>query len=233
MYSVVQLPLKEQKLQPIQREMAMVVTACMSALANGKISLKTRTFLDESQNLTWVRSSTPLDLRSRFCFTEMTGATISTAASQSPDPRTDLFNALWASPIPDPGASPLQRVRLEGSMSSDSVLAEKLKLCTRVRALCESSIHVDYVPSSVQQKAQFWNASTMTSSNITAPSSTPVEDLRNQLPIARMDFVLQMVAVCPQIVTLHDVFEDPATAIRLHLHLTSGKPLRIQNLSWV
>jgi hypothetical protein len=123
----------------------MAVTACLSALVKGKDPGTITTFASESQNLSWTRSSATQDLRDRFCFTELPTGGVAKPEPHSPDQHAPLFESLWASPMLDPGTSSLQRARLDESIRSDCVLAEKTRLYERVQSREVSSPHIDYV----------------------------------------------------------------------------------------
>ena len=128
------------------RKLTEVISACIAALINCEVSLESRAFLDDSQCLSWARSSTEEGLYNKLCLTELPDATVCTVKRICTDSKSALFEKLWKSPIPDPGMSPLLQARLMESVTSDSVLAEKSKLCHTVRSLDMLSRHVDYAP---------------------------------------------------------------------------------------
>ena len=130
--------------QANHRNLIEVISACIAALVNCEVSLERRAFLDDSQCLSWARSSIEEGFHNKLCFTELPDATVCTLWENRPDSKSVLFEKLWKSPIPDPGMSPLLQARLMESVTSDSVLAEKSKLCHNVRLRDMLSRHVDY-----------------------------------------------------------------------------------------
>lgn len=134
---------------PKDIELLMVVTACMSALVNCQVSLKSRSFLDDSQYLSWTRSSIDEDLHCKLCFTELPDATVCSAKRKETDSQSSLFETLWTRPVADPGVSSLLKLRFMESLTPDTVVAEKSKLCYTVRSLDLQSPHVDYAPPTV------------------------------------------------------------------------------------
>ncbi|CAB9503037.1 protein kinase TEL1 [Seminavis robusta] len=130
-----------------QAELIKMVTACLSALVNGKGHLMNTTSILESQNRTWMRSSISNDLHNRFCFTELPQSNKGALHRHS-----SLFEKLWVCTVPDPGVSSLLLQRLEESVQSDCVLQEKSQVNQLVGSSQSASPHMDYV-STVQSNA--------------------------------------------------------------------------------
>jgi len=136
-----------------EQEMMEVVSACLSSLVSCKVSLTSRSFFEDSQNLTWARSSVMEGARNKLCFTELPDTTVFTVKRKSTDSsKSALFEILWGASIADPGMNSLQQSKLMIEMASDVVLAEKSKLCHVVRTLALSSDHVDYTPSTTSNQ---------------------------------------------------------------------------------